>query len=397
MTLTALTDSRSVSTSCRSFSTISRPSRSIRATVWLTVGPLWCSRSAMRARSAGTPSSSSSRTVRRYISVVSTRSFTAGFLPLEMVPGYSDIVCLAIAHGVPIVAVVLTGRRDADRRTDAGRRAGPNRPAGCDRCPVQVGRATDQATTIWPATCPGAVFADLEADFSGPPGAAGRHLLPDPATSQAALRRAGVRSDRGAGRVRRRGRGRGGPGLVDPALGRPSRRRTVLDGGLAAWLARRPPGRARRRRLGDFEVRPAPCRGSLPSATADEAADLGPVPASCSTPGPGQRVLRRTRARRPGGRPHPRRAVNRPAGRAEPRPAAGCWPADRLTGRAFANLGVRATGETGRRSTAAPGSTPRPDGAGPASRRASRSQRLTSAHGVIGVDRPGNCPVATGD
>src|SRR3712207_5816445 len=62
---------------CRSPSTVSRPSRSIRATVWLTVGPLWCSRSAIRARRGTIPSSSSSKIVRRYISVVSMRWFTA--------------------------------------------------------------------------------------------------------------------------------------------------------------------------------------------------------------------------------------------------------------------------------------------------------------------------------
>src|SRR3954468_17143081 len=61
---------------CRSPSTVSRPSRSMRATVWLTVGPLWCSRSAIRARRGTIPSSSSSKIVRRYISVVSMRSFT---------------------------------------------------------------------------------------------------------------------------------------------------------------------------------------------------------------------------------------------------------------------------------------------------------------------------------
>src|SRR3954465_9271871 len=61
---------------CRAPSTRRRPSRSIRATVWLTVGPLWRSRSAIRARSGTIPSSSSSKIVRRYISVVSMRSFT---------------------------------------------------------------------------------------------------------------------------------------------------------------------------------------------------------------------------------------------------------------------------------------------------------------------------------
>src|ERR1700735_4416776 len=61
----------SVSASCLSPATCSRPSRSIRATVWLTVGPDWARRSAIRARSGTIPSSSSSNTVRRYISVVS--------------------------------------------------------------------------------------------------------------------------------------------------------------------------------------------------------------------------------------------------------------------------------------------------------------------------------------
>ena len=65
-----------VSSRWRSPATVSRPSRSIRATVWLTVGPACPSRSAIRARSGTMPSSSSSKMVRRYISVVSIRSVT---------------------------------------------------------------------------------------------------------------------------------------------------------------------------------------------------------------------------------------------------------------------------------------------------------------------------------
>ncbi|MDO9494927.1 MAG: sulfurtransferase [Nocardioides sp.] len=83
---------------------------------------------------------------------------------------------------------------------------------------------------------PGAAYVDLDADLASPPGAGGRHPLPEPAVFEAAMRRAGVRSDR--------------PVVVYDdwtalAAGRAwwllrfhgHRDVRVLDGGLAAWVA----------------------------------------------------------------------------------------------------------------------------------------------------------------
>jgi thiosulfate/3-mercaptopyruvate sulfurtransferase len=43
---------------------------------------------------------------------------------------------------------------------------------------------------------PGAAYLDMDADLADPPGAGGRHPLPDEARFEAAMRRAGVRADR---------------------------------------------------------------------------------------------------------------------------------------------------------------------------------------------------------
>ncbi len=82
---------------------------------------------------------------------------------------------------------------------------------------------------------PGASYVDLETDLADPPGARGRHPLPDPARFEAAMRRCGVRTDL--------------PVVVYDAVAGTSaarcwwllryhghRRVQVLDGGWQAWL-----------------------------------------------------------------------------------------------------------------------------------------------------------------
>ncbi|MCC3767491.1 sulfurtransferase [Streptomyces sp. UNOC14_S4] len=118
---------------------------------------------------------------------------------------------------------------------------------------------------------PGAAYVDLEAELADPPGARGRHPLPDVEEFGAAMRRAGVSADRDIVTYD------GGTGWAAARAwwmlrwaGHSSVR--VLDGGLPAWTAAggtlekgpSPEG------AGDF----VPAPGALPLLDADGAAAL---------------------------------------------------------------------------------------------------------------------------
>jgi thiosulfate/3-mercaptopyruvate sulfurtransferase len=112
--------------------------------------------------------------------------------------------------------------------------AGPDAPVVLD-CRWSLGGGPDREG-YEQGHLPGAVFVDLDRDLSGPPGRGGRHPLPDPASFEAAMRRAGVRGGRPVVAY-----DQGEPGGAARAwwllgwFGHPDAR--VLDGGLPAWAA----------------------------------------------------------------------------------------------------------------------------------------------------------------
>jgi thiosulfate/3-mercaptopyruvate sulfurtransferase len=118
---------------------------------------------------------------------------------------------------------------------------------------------------------PAAAYVDLDADLAGPPGACGRHPLPDPVAFEAAMRAAGVRA--------------GHPVVVyDDADGTVAARAwwtlryfghqqvRVLDGGFQAWAGAGQPVSTRDASptAGDFTASP----GQMPVLDADAAARL---------------------------------------------------------------------------------------------------------------------------
>ncbi|MFD7706070.1 sulfurtransferase [Streptomyces sp. NPDC059786] len=144
--------------------------------------------------------------------------------------------------------------------------AGPNPPVLLD-VRYELGRP-NLRPEYEKAHVPGAVFIDLNAELAGPPGAGGRHPLPDLAVFTAAMRAAGVSADRDV--VVYDGSNGWAAARAWWLLrwtGHPSVR--VLDGGLAAWegpLTSQLPEPA----PGDFT--PAP--GAVPLLDADGAAAL---------------------------------------------------------------------------------------------------------------------------
>lgn len=118
---------------------------------------------------------------------------------------------------------------------------------------------------------PGAMFVDLDSELSAPPGAGGRHPLPDPEVFERAMRRCGVRRDRAvvtydAGDSHAAARAWWLLGYFGHELVR------VLDGGLRAWTAAGLPlhrGQATAA-PGDFTARP----GGRTVLDADDAARI---------------------------------------------------------------------------------------------------------------------------
>ena len=199
------------------------------------------------------------------------------------------------------------------------------------------GRADHEAGHL-----PGAVFVDLDTELAAPPGAGGRHPLPDPQALQAVLRRAGVGEasavvahDDDSGAVAARA------WWLLRWAGLPADRVAVLDGGFRAWLAAGLPVTAEPTRPapGDLVVRP----GGMPIVDADGAA---------ATARRGVLLDARAGARYRGetepvdpAAGHVPGAVSAPA--TDHLDPTGCWLPPGALARHYAALGVSAAGDSG--------------------------------------------------
>ncbi|MFI0719579.1 sulfurtransferase [Streptomyces sp. NPDC021224] len=118
---------------------------------------------------------------------------------------------------------------------------------------------------------PGARYVDLDAELAAPPGAGGRHPLPDTGEFGAAMRRAGVSADRDVV-VYDDGNG-WGPARAWWLLRWTGHHRVkVLDGGLAAWRAAGQPLSTEEPPPGEGDFTPKP--GGMPVLDAAGAAAL---------------------------------------------------------------------------------------------------------------------------
>jgi thiosulfate/3-mercaptopyruvate sulfurtransferase len=216
---------------------------------------------------------------------------------------------------------------------------GPRPPVVLDvrwRLGGPSGRADHEAGHV-----PGAVFVDLDAELAGPPGARGRHPLPDPPALQEVLRRAGVGEgsavvayDDDSGTVAARA------WWLLRWAGVPADRVAVLDGGYRAWTGAGLPVTAApsRPEPGDVVVRP----GGMPVVDADGAAATARVGVLLDARA-GARYRGETEPVDPAAG-HIPGAVSAPA--TEHLDETGRWlPPDALAGR-YAALGVAALGAT---------------------------------------------------
>lgn len=220
----------------------------------------------------------------------------------------------------------------------AGLLAAPAPPVVLDvrwRLGGPPGRADHEAGHI-----PGAAFVDLDAELAGPPGAAGRHPLPDPAAFAEAMRRAGVREesavvayDDDSGAVAARA------WWLLRWSGVPADRVAVLDGGHRAWVRAGLPVSTEpsRPEPGDLVVRP----GGMPVVDADGAAATALAGVLLDARA-GARYRGETEPVDPAAG-HLPGAVNAPA--TDHLDATGRWSSPESLARHYAALGVPAGGE----------------------------------------------------